>query len=139
MDGNVIHLFPDAKRIGNDRYKALCFEHDDSTPSLVVNRHARHGWRYHCFVCGADGDEIDVLTKRDGFTWAQAKRAVGDEAVAPRDIWKPRWTMVCDACRDERVDVRNLPHLVELTSTWEIASDACATVGPACLSGQTYP
>ena len=48
--------------------KTLCPFHDDSTPSChIYNDH------YHCFACGAHGDQIDWLTKTKGL-----ERAGGD-------------------------------------------------------------
>jgi hypothetical protein len=40
---------------------ALCPFHKEKTPSMKIFKDNR----YHCFSCGADGDSIDFLMKRD--------------------------------------------------------------------------
>jgi hypothetical protein len=49
--------------------KALCCFHDDHNPSMGIKNN-----RYHCFACGAKGDPIDFISKRDGVSFHEAVR-----------------------------------------------------------------
>lgn len=46
-----------------DRYSTLCHAHKDSTPSLKLydKTDSGEGWDYHCFVCGAHGNNIQMM------------------------------------------------------------------------------
>lgn len=130
-------LFPNARRIHDRLYVTICPFHEDDHASLRLEFYRKRSkWRYKCFACEATGDAIDVLMKRDEMTFRQALDALGMKEPPRVDLWqrKYRWLLVCDACRNERVEVRDMEHLVELGSDqWEIASDGIAAVGPWCL------
>lgn len=129
-------LFPNARRIHDRLYVTICPFHEDDHASLRLEFYKKRSkWRYKCFACETTGDAIDVLVKRDKMTFRQALDTLGMKEPPPVDLWRPRyrWLLVCDACRDERVEVRDITHLSELAGTWEIASDAIAAVGPKCL------
>jgi DNA polymerase family A/Toprim domain/CHC2 zinc finger len=51
--------------------KARCPFHDDTTPSLQI--YADH---YHCFVCGAHGDQVDWLVQVEGLNRDEAMRVL---------------------------------------------------------------
>ena len=61
------YLFEDL--IGVKRSMALCPFHSDRKPSLSV----RNGF-YHCFGCGAKGDTISFVMKREGMSFTEAVR-----------------------------------------------------------------
>jgi DNA primase catalytic core len=50
-------------------YKGLCPFHGEKTPSFYVNEGRN---RFHCFGCGASGDPIEYIKKRDGGTFEEA-------------------------------------------------------------------
>lgn len=50
-------------------YRGLCPFHDEAAPSLQVNR--RKGL-WHCFGCGAGGDVISFVMKREGVGFQEA-------------------------------------------------------------------
>lgn len=129
-------LFPRARKINDRLWVVLCPFHEDAHASLRLQLYKKK-WRFKCFACGATGDALDVLTKRDGLKFKAALDVLGLKEPAPIDIWTPKYwrLLVCDACRDERVEVRDMWHLLELGDTWEIAPDAIAAVGPRCLGG----
>jgi DNA polymerase len=60
--------------------KVLCPFHDDRTPSLHI--YADH---FHCFVCGAHGDQVDWLMQVEGLDRDEAVRLIKnwDGPVAP--------------------------------------------------------
>ena len=137
-------LFPDARRINDRLYVTHCPFHEDEHASLRLEFYKKRAkWRFKCFPCGATGDAIDILVKRDNMTFRQALDVLGLKEPPAFDVWKPRfrWLMVCDACRNERVEVRDMAHLIELADEgrtlgghWEIASDGIAAIGPQCLA-----
>ena len=56
---------------GHDTLKGRCPFHDDHEPSLLVDDRDQH---FHCFGCGAHGDVIDFVMRRDGVAFAEACR-----------------------------------------------------------------
>jgi hypothetical protein len=58
------------KRRGN-RYSGHCPFHNEKSPSFHVFDNGRK-WRWHCFGCGATGDEIDWLMRTRRLTYKQA-------------------------------------------------------------------
>jgi hypothetical protein len=130
-------LFPKAKKINAKLYVTICCFHEDEHASLRLQLF--HGkWRYRCFSCEASGDAIDVLVRRDGLTFRKALDVLELKMPPPpsMDLWERKYwrLLVCDACRDERAEVRDMFHLLELCDTWEIAPDAIAAIGPQCLA-----
>lgn len=116
-------LFSDALPIGHNRFRALCPVHLESNPSCIVNYHRVHGWRWHCFACGSDGDALDVLTGRDRMTFREGveflERDVGVTAeIGPGMSYAPGRgacepgirpdvpLLVCDVCRNETFELR---------------------------------
>lgn len=57
----------------NHLHKALCPFHDDRRPSLQIYPDG-----YHCFVCGAHGDAIDLVQNMRGCSKAEAAEAVAE-------------------------------------------------------------
>lgn len=57
--------------VGDDD-KSLCPFHDDSEPSLWLWMGDDGQERWHCFVCGIGGDQIDLLRRIRGLTFGQA-------------------------------------------------------------------
>jgi hypothetical protein len=53
------------------RGKALCFNHDDKTPSAYWAKKVN---RLSCPVCGKMWDTIDIIEKRDGLDFISAVR-----------------------------------------------------------------
>ena len=142
---SLLPLFPGAVRFAKGRWWALCFAHEDERRSLLLSKND-HGWRYHCYVCGADGDALDVLMKRDEMTYRDALAFVGgDNGLGEPDRPLPpiftrpqfKWLAICDSCGLEEVRVRDVDHLAELTDrrddSWEIAPDGTGAIGPVCL------
>lgn len=132
-------LVPDAKRVNDRLFKALCPLHEDTRPSLYIRNVKDRGWRWACHVCNEYGDAADLLIKRDGVSFPEALAALdGGEALPAPPLERRYWRLlVCDCCGDERVELRDLAHLVELADSggWEVAADdACAAVGPRCLA-----
>ena len=56
--------YPISNFIDVRRGMALCPFHADKNPSMGIKHN-----RYHCFACGAKGDVIDFLMKRDGLNF----------------------------------------------------------------------
>lgn len=56
-------------RTGSSSLKGCCPFHDDRRPSLLVDERDQH---YHCFACGAHGDVIDWVMRREQLGFAAA-------------------------------------------------------------------
>lgn len=148
-------LFPNATKIGSDRFRALCPVHDETHPSCIVNYHRKYGWKWHCFSCGGDGDALDVLTERDQIAVREALRLLDVQGLGERPSATARGrstrptssvVVVCDSCRSETVAVeprdygrglREWSASVELEAAtltgWELSAGLEYAVGPKCL------
>ena len=62
------HVF---KQTGNTT-KLLCPFHKEKTPSCSIFIGSKGKYVYHCFGCGASGDDIDYLTKYRGWSTKEA-------------------------------------------------------------------
>lgn len=51
---------------------ALCPFHDDNHPSMGIKNN-----RFHCFACGAKGDVIEFMMKREGLSFKDAVIKLG--------------------------------------------------------------
>lgn len=74
---------------GAGRWLGLCPFHPDRRPSLLVDERDEH---FHCFGCGAHGDAIAFLRRREGLTFREACRRLGSLPIprvtgAPRFAW----------------------------------------------------
>src|SRR5512139_3910103 len=68
------------KRKGTN-WVGLCPFHDEKTPSFTVNPKTN---LWHCFGCGAGGDAIGFLTKKEGLGFREAvARLKGGNGKAP--------------------------------------------------------
>ena len=59
------------KRSNQIRVYAHCPFHDDKTPSFVIYKEEN---TFHCFGCGAHGDVMDFVMRRDGLSFRKAIR-----------------------------------------------------------------
>lgn len=64
------------KKVGAN-YSACCPFHQERTPSFTVT--AQKGF-YHCFGCGAHGDQIDWMTEYLGMPWNEAVARLAERA-----------------------------------------------------------
>ncbi len=80
-----------AKRLGLqvEQHKSLCPFHEDSHPSLSyrVSKNT-----YRCFVCGANGDTIELVMRHLNKDFKEACRWLADENCVILDEWKPAKT-----------------------------------------------
>jgi DNA primase len=80
-----------AERLGLqvERHKSLCPFHEDSHPSLSyrVSKNT-----YRCFVCGANGDTIELVMRHLNKDFKEACRWLADENCVILDEWKPAKT-----------------------------------------------
>lgn len=133
----------EARQVSASLWRALCPFHDDKTPSLTCRYQERSGWRWRCWSCSIGGSAIDLLRQRDGMPWRQALDALdGGEALPPPPRRARGAVLVCDACRDERLEVREAKGVTLAFETlcrasaagWEVAPDLAGAVGPRCLA-----
>lgn len=149
---DLTSLFESVTPIGDKRFRALCPDpkHLESRPSCVVNYNSTHGWRWHCFSCGADGDALDVLAGR-GLTARAALAVLQVDARGAGDgtrrvgVEPPRaagylagateagYFVVCDACRNETAEVgkRRYGGSRSFPQIWSSSAD----LELACLTG----
>jgi DNA primase len=103
------------------RKRWLCPYHPDQNPSLGVDPAER---RWRCWSCGAHGDAIDWLVRRDGLSVVEAARRLGNipepsrpsratastvvsnhstESIKPPTYLDPEWQSAADSiiCRAE--------------------------------------
>lgn len=59
--------YPITELVKSNRGTALCPFHSDKHPSMDVRKNF-----YHCYSCGASGDIIDFVMKRDGLSFKAA-------------------------------------------------------------------
>lgn len=67
-------------RLTGDHYVVLCPFHDDSNPSLYINRDTGF---WDCKSCLAKGDIVDYYKKMTGESFQQAKKSLGLETEKP--------------------------------------------------------
>ena len=77
VSGSGVRLRP----AGQGKWLGLCPFHPDQRPSFTVYEEDGH---FHCFGCGAHGDAIDFLRRREGVGFAEACRRLGATATLPR-------------------------------------------------------
>lgn len=65
---------------GTKRMKCLCPFHDDHNPSMVIYLDDKSGWEsYHCFVCKASGDIINLVKGMDNLDTSGALKYFAKE------------------------------------------------------------
>ncbi|MBI4499117.1 MAG: hypothetical protein HY689_14605, partial [Chloroflexi bacterium] len=62
------------RRTAEGRLIGRCPFHPDGSPSLMVDERDQH---FHCFGCGAHGDVITYVMRRDGVRFAEACSRLG--------------------------------------------------------------
>ena len=82
-----------AERLGLQvkMHKALCPFHADNHPSLSFNVRRN---TFRCFVCGANGNTIDLVMKHLNKDFKEACRWLADEHNVILDEWKPQLSTV---------------------------------------------
>ncbi len=73
MNQRGIHL----KQNGNGSWEGLCPFHNDTNPSLKLDRKSGM-WLWHCFGCDAGGTVIDFVMKMDNLSFIEAIRKLKD-------------------------------------------------------------
>lgn len=88
--------------------KAVCPFHDDNDPSLHLWMGDDGKERWHCFVCGVGGDQIDIVRRLEGMTFSQAVVRLDEIADGLGDLTVARVYRT----RDPEADMRNLHAVV---------------------------
>lgn len=73
---DIISRHTDLRKRGAREMVGLCCFHAERTPSLEVNDDKG---TFYCHGCGASGDAISFLTKREGMTFRQAVEVLSGE------------------------------------------------------------
>lgn len=75
-----------------DEWRCCCPFHAEDTPSFTIYRDGSSVWKYHCFGCGAHGDNIDFVKERYGKDVAEAVKIIdGEDAGRTRPLDKRKW------------------------------------------------
>jgi len=93
--------------------KTRCPFHDDTTPSLQI-----YSDHFHCYVCGAHGDQVDWLVQVEGLD--------RDEAVRVLETWDGPMTPI--ASNNPEIACASALHL------WESARPIAGTLAARYLS-----
>jgi DNA primase len=109
---------------GQGTLKARCPFHDDREPSLLVDERDEH---FHCFGCGAHGDVIDFVMRRDGVSFAEAcRRLLGSPSSSSSSI----------ICMERRAETDLLPRerrWDRLTLEEQIVMNTAAAIYQRCF------
>src|SRR6516162_8496333 len=89
---------PSLKKRGR-RFVGLCPFHKERTPSFHVNPETG---LYHCFGCKESGDAIRVLERTEGYTFAEAVRALAERAGIPIALAEAAVSSDADRHKKER-------------------------------------
>jgi DNA primase len=73
-------------QVGAGRLMGCCPFHDDRTPSFMVDQRDQH---FHCFSCGAHGDVIDFLMRREGLDFRRAVDRLEKAPLPPKAVARP--------------------------------------------------
>jgi DNA primase len=82
----VISKYLDLQESGSE-YKACCPFHTENTPSFTVVPDGDYFW---CFGCGAGGDAIDFVKRKEGVEFKEAQSIVCDILGLTEDQLKER-------------------------------------------------
>jgi DNA primase len=107
----VSETVPTLKKRGR-KFLGLCPFHKEKTPSFNVNPDAGV---YHCFGCKESGDVITFLERTEGYSFAEAVRALAERAGIP--IEEERSTSPSDAER-HRKDRDGLYAVMQMAAVW---------------------
>ena len=102
---------PTLKKRGR-KFLGLCPFHKEKTPSFNVNPDAGV---YHCFGCKESGDVITFLERSEGYTFAEAVRALAERAGIA--IEEERGAAPAEAER-RRKDRDTLYGVMQMAATW---------------------
>src|SRR5258708_16055742 len=109
--GVVSESVPSLKKRGR-RFVGLCPFHKEKTPSFNVNPDTG---LYHCFGCKESGDAIGFLERVEGYTFAEAVRALAERAGVP--VEQDRAPASADADRHKR-DREALYGVMQTAAAW---------------------
>jgi DNA primase len=107
----ISEAVPSLKKRGR-RFVGLCPFHKEKTPSFHVNPDTG---LYHCFGCKESGDAIGFLERVEGYTFAEALRALAERAGVP--IEEERTVASSEAERHKR-DRETLYAAMQMAATW---------------------
>ena len=110
----ISETVPSLKKRGR-RFVGLCPFHKEKTPSFNVNPDTGF---YHCFGCKESGDAISFLERVEGYTFAEAVRALAERAGVPIDLAEQeRGPAATDADR-HRKEREALYGVMQLAAAW---------------------
>ena len=113
----VVRDLGEPVRVNGRRAWWVCPFHQDNSPSFLVSQKPAERGRYHCFGCGADGDAIDYVRRRQNCGYGDALAALGltddgserapvvrrepepERLTAPCGVWQDRGIAIVAACR----------------------------------------
>ncbi|HXX68267.1 MAG TPA: DNA primase [Polyangiaceae bacterium] len=108
----ITESVPSLKKRGR-RFVGLCPFHKEKTPSFHVNPDVG---LYHCFGCKESGDAFRFLERVEGYTFAEAVRALAERAGIP--IEEDRSAPSVDDAQRHKKERDALYAAMQIAATW---------------------
>ena len=87
-------------------YKCLCPFHKEKTPSFLINTEMNY---YFCFGCGASGNAITFLMNKEGYSYVDAVRKLGEDFNIPELLQdEPKIDREAEQLRNEILEANKI-------------------------------
>ena len=87
-------------------YKCLCPFHKEKTPSFLINTELNY---YFCFGCGASGNAITFLMNKEGYSYVDAVRKLGEDFNIPELLQdEPKIDREAEQLRNEILEANKI-------------------------------
>lgn len=92
-------------------FSGLCPFHNEKSPSFTVNE--EKGF-YHCFGCGAHGDQVEFVKQSEGVSFPEAIERLADLAGMPMPVERPEE-------RQRQKQAATLHEVMEIAAGWFVS------------------
>ncbi len=98
---DLVSEYLQLKPAGSGSFKACCPFHQEKTPSFFVSK-SKQIW--HCFGCGAGGDQFEFVQKMEGMEFPEALELLAGKA----GVEIPRFDREQSSIRQKLIEINNL-------------------------------